>query len=502
MNYYLILDVGTTNIKSYAYTEDGKLLQSFQKKSKPKYPHPGWVEQDPGFIVDTINKMLDEIIEKNGRPLGVSLTNQRSTTIVWDKQSGEPLYDMITWQDTRTMDIIKRLSKKFIFRFGKKFGKTTKALSKIIPQIKQTRKGAYIVTLSNIGFGTAHSSMHLRWMIENVPEVKKAIDQKNACFGNLDSWVAYNLTGRHVTDYTNASATGLFDPFYVKWSENILEIVDIPHHVLPDFVNNDGEIGTIKKYDVPFLTMIADQQASMYMAGVTPGDVSVTSGTGAFINLNVGKKPVPGDTGIYPMVALSTEKQKLFMLEGAVNSMGSAVDWLKDMGFIENYGQIKEAFDNSKKDNILFIPSLSGLNSPYLRPDIKSSIYNITRDNSKQDFVKALIRGIAMRTSEVIDALEKVSDIKAQKVIADGGVAQNDEYLQLMADLSNKNIYRPKNLNGSAYGAFMLSKKIHQKQDIIKTWKPPEIEQSFKPKQKHEEFKKQWKQRINSLLKQ
>jgi glycerol kinase len=500
MKYFLILDVGTTNIKAHAYSEKGKLLESMEEKSKPIYPKPGWVEQQPDFIVDTINKFLDKTIEKNGKPLGVSLTNQRSTTIIWDKKTGKPLYNMITWQDTRTIKQIKKLSEKSIIKFGKILGKTTKTVSKIIPPIKKTKKGAYLITLANIGFGTAHSSMHLKWMMENIPEVKKAIDNKNACFGNLDSWVAYNLTGKHVTDYTNASATGLFDPFYAKWSENILKILEIPMHILPKFVDNDTKIGTIKKHNIPFLTMIADQQASMYMTGVKPGDVSITSGTGAFINLNVGTQPTPGDTGIYPMIALSTKKQKLYMLEGAVNALGSAIDWLLDIGFIKNYGEIDEAFKQKQETNILFIPALSGLNSPFLRPDIKAQIHNITKDNNKQDFTRAMIQGISMRITEVIKALEYVSNTRVEKIIADGGASQTDPYLQLTADLSNKTIHRPKNLNGSAYGTFMLSKAIYDKTDIIDSWKTPEIEKTFKPKDKHEKFQKQWIKQITKTL--
>mgnify|MGYP006285062325 CR=1 FL=1 len=501
MKYYLILDVGTTNIKAHAYSDKGKLLQSLEKKSKPKYPEPGWVEQEPDFIVDTIKKLIDKVIDKNGKPLGISLTNQRSTTIIWDKKTGEPLYNMITWQDTRTIDLIQNLSKNFLVRFGNKLGKTTKAFSKIIPQLKKTKKGAYLITLANIGFGTAHSSMHLRWMIENVSEVKKAIKNKNACFGNIDSWVAYNLTGKHVTDYTNASATGMFDPFYAKWSENILKIVEIPTHILPSFVNNDTKIGTIKKHNVPFLTLIADQQASMYMAGVKPGNVSVTSGTGAFINLNVGNNPSPGDTGIYPMIALSTKKQKLFMLEGAVNSLGSAIDWLIEVGFVKNYKEISKAFENSKKDtNILFMPALSGLNSPYLRPDIKAQIKNITVDSNREDFTKALIKGISMRITGVVNALEKVSNTKVGTITADGGASQLDSYLQLISDLSEKTIIRPKNLNGSAYGTFMLSKAIKEKKDVIAAWNNPKIEKTFKPEKKHDKFKIDWEKNMERLL--
>jgi glycerol kinase len=501
LKYFLILDVGTTNIKAHAFTNDGKLVESFEQKSKPIYPEPGWIEQEPMFIINTIHKLIEKTIAKLGKPLGFALTNQRSTTILWDKKSGEPLYNMITWQDTRTIDIIENLSKKFILKFGRGLGKTTKKLSRLIPSIKNTKKGAYIITLANIGFGTAHSSMHIRWMMENVEDIKKTINMKQAAFGNIDSWISWNLIGKHVTDLTNASATGIFDPFYTKWSKNVLKIVEIPQEIMPGFITNDTQIGMAKDYNIPYLTQIADQQASLYMAGIKKGELSITNGTGAFIDMNVGETPAPGDIGIYPLVALSTKNKTIFLLEGAVNATGSAIDWLIDIGIIKNYSEITKAFkDSPEETNITFIPPLSGLNSPYLRPDIKAAIFDITRDTSKNDFVKSLIQGIAMRCSEVVFALEKVSNINVKKVIADGGASQNDEYLQLISDFSEKQVLRPKNLNGTAYGTFMLAKSIYEKKDIIKSWIPPKVEKTFKPIKKHEKFKDQWNIYIKNLL--
>jgi glycerol kinase len=189
-------------------------------------------------------------------------------------------------------------------------------------------------------------------------------------------------------------------------------------------------------------------------------------------------------------------------LEGAVNAIGSAIDWLIDVGFINDYSEISKAFGESPDDsNLTFIPPLSGLNSPYLRPDIKAAIFEITRDTSKNDFVKSLIQGIAMRCSEVIYSLEKVSDINVKKIIADGGVSQNNEFLQQISDFSEKQVLRPKNLNGTTYGTFMLAKSVYEKKDVIKSWSPPIIERTFKPIKKHQKFEEQWKIHINNLLK-
>lgn len=501
MSYYLILDVGTTNIKAYAFLSDGKLIDEVEQKTKTKYLRPGWIEQDPLYIIQTIHKLISKIEGKHGKSYGIGLTNQRSSSIIWDKKTGEPLYNMITWQDTRTIELTEQLSKKFIIKFGKSLGKTVKSISALIPSIKRTRKGAYLVTLAYIGFGTAHSSMHIRWMLDNISEIRKGIESKDAIFGNIDSWVTWNLTGKHVTDYTNASSTGLFDPFYAKWSKNISKIVEIPPYMLPEIITNDIQIGIVKDYDIPLLTQIADQHASLYMAGIKKGSLSITNGTGAFIDINTGTQACPGYIGIYPMVALSTKDKILYQLEGAVNSLGSAIDWLISIGFIKDYKEISDAFIKTNKEtSTIFIPPFSGLNSPYLRPDIKAAIFNITLDSDKSDFIKSLITGIAMRSSEVILSLEKVSNIPVDKVISDGGASKNDEYMQLLADLSGKQILRPKNLNGSAFGTFMLSRLIYQKKDIIKSWSPPEVDRAFKPEKDHTKFKLEWNKRMEELL--
>lgn len=501
MDYILVLDVGTTNIKALSFSMDGEILERIEERTKPIYPKPGWAEQDPMSIIETVYDLIDETEEKLGKPVGIALTNQRSTTTVWDKDTGEPLYNMITWQDTRTEELAKKYSSKFKIKFAKTLGKIVKTFSKVMPFLKKSRRGAYLITLAHFDFGTVQSSMHLRWMMDNVEEVKNAINSGKALFGTIDSWVAWNLTGKHVTDYTNASATGLFDPAFLKWSDNILEIVDIPKSILPDFVNNDEKIGTVQDYDVPLLSMIADQQASLYMSGITRGDVNITNGTGSFVDFNVGENICPGDIGIYPLIALGTENKTLYLLEGTVNTLGTAIDWLIDIGFMEDYSDISKAFEKTSEEcKLTFIPALSGLSSPYIRPDIKGTIFEITRDTSKEDFIQSLIMGLAMRCSEVIKTIEKTSGINAEKIIAEGGASQSDELLQATADLSERKISRPHFLNGSAYGAYLLAKSVHKNENPIETWSPPEIEENFEPRKEcHEKFKETWSEIVESL---
>lgn len=498
MGYFLVLDVGTTNVKALAFSQ-GKLIANFEERPVPKYPHPGWVEEDPKELMKIVYRLLDKVEEKLGKPLGVGLTNQRSTTVLWDKNTGEPLYNMITWQDTRTEELIEEFSSKFIVRFGNTLGKTLNIFSKPLPFIRETRRGAYIITLAHIEFGTTHSSMHLRWLMENVPEAKSAIEKGTAIFGTVDSWVSWSLTGKHVTDYTNASATGLFDPFYLKWSDNITKIVEIPKNILPMVISNDSPIGVIKDYNVPLLTVIADQQASLYTAGISKGATKMTNGTGTFIDINVGEKPIPGARGLYPMVAISTREHTLYLLEGSVITSGSAIDWLMDIGLIKDYSEISTAFDKIKNE-IILVPALSGLGTPYIKPDVKGAVFNITRGTTKADLVRGMVDGIALRSAEVIEYIERNSKIKIEKIMADGGLSNSDYFLQSVADFSSKEILRPKYLNASAYGAYRLSEDVFYGKDIITAWKPIQIEKVFQPVNNRSEFKRMWKKRVKKLI--
>ena len=499
MSYYLILDVGTTNLKAYAFSESGEKLKVLSRRTSPVYPRHGWAELEPLELIEGVRKLIDDMLSELGKPEGVGITNQRSSTVIWDRE-GNPLYRMITWQDTRTEELVEELSSKFIVRFGRILGKTFQLASRLIPKIAETKRGAYIISLAHVGFGTSHSSLQIRWLIDNIPEVKKAVETGDAFFGTLDTWIVWNLTGRHVTDYTNASATGLFDPFYMKWSDNIAHIVGIPRKILPEIISNDTPAGELKNYDVPLLTVIADQQASLYRAGVQEGSMKMTHGTGTFIDINVGEKPKPAAPAVYPMVALKTKRKTLYLLEGMINASGSAVDWLISTGLMKDYSELGRAFEKEKGSDLIFIPTFAGLSTPYNHPEFKGALMNISLGAGREDIIRALIMGLAMRCSEVISALENASGLRVEGVMADGGLSQSNEFLQIIADLSGKRIIKPAELNGSACGTFMLAKAVNEKKDPVAAWRKPEIERVFEPSENHEMFKRRWKETLKKLF--
>ncbi|MCS7104977.1 MAG: FGGY family carbohydrate kinase [Thermofilaceae archaeon] len=480
MNPYFVLDVGTTNVKVHVYSQ-GKLLDSLEEKMSVRHPQPGWAEQDPEEVVKVVYRLLDTVEAKYGKPAGVGLTNQRGSTVVWYKESGEPLCNLITWQDTRTRDLVEEYSSKTIIKLGRAVGLATNVVSKFFKALKKSRAGAYLMTLAYAAFGTTHSSMHLRWIMDNVEGAKTALNKGEALFGTIDSWIAWNLCGRHITDYTNASATGIFNPFKLRWSETVIKLLEIPRVALPKFVSNDEPIGLLKHLDAPLLSMIADQQASLYVACARAGGAKITCSTGAFIDVNVGDRPLPGSKGIYPMIALATKNNVTFLLEGFLTSAGCVVEWLMELGLVDSYSELAECLTKGR-EGVIFIPALNGLGTPFARPDATAAFLNLTSATRKEDIVRGALEGVAAMSAKAIEHLEKTSEIRIKSLIADGGLARCDPFLQMIADFSGKPVARTEHVNNSAYGAYLLCECVARGVDPLNAWQPPKVEKIFEPR--------------------
>ncbi|MEM1509104.1 MAG: FGGY family carbohydrate kinase [Thermofilaceae archaeon] len=459
MSYYLILDVGTRSAKAYAYSQ-GKLLGSIEEKMYVNCPQPGWMELDPMDVMRAVYRLLAEMESKYGKPVGVGVTSHRGSTVVWYKDAGEPLYNIITWQDMRVTELLKEFSPKGATKLGRLTETATSVLSM---------------------FGVASPFMHLRWIMENVEGARTALEKGGAAFGTVDSWVAWNLTGEHVTDCTNASATGIFDFYSMKWSDTAIKLIGIPPNSLPHVVTNDVSIGYVKELDAPLLTIIADQQASLYAAGVHKGAVKLTCGTWAFVDVNMGEKPPSKGRGVYPMIALSTKERTLYMLEGVVTSAGSVVEWLMDIGVLRDYSEITEALTKGR-DNVLFIPALNGLGTPFLKPEAMAAILNLSSTTRREDLIRAALEGVAVMCAAALTHLGRTSKITIKQVVVDGGLANCDLFLQLIADYSGRKVIKTEQVNNSALGAYMLCENINIHLDPIRNWKNPAVGRLFEPR--------------------
>jgi len=484
MSYYLILDLGTTTIKAFAFDENGEILKERKRTAKVISPEPGWVEEDPVKYWETTRSLIDEIVNELGTPVAIGITNQRTTTIVWDKTTGEPLYNMITWQDTRAGEIAEEYSRKSVLKIARFMGKFVGSFAKLVPSLKRKKSIIRALTLANFKFGANQSIMHVRWLLDNNDDVKKAVRENKAAFGTVDSWIVWNMTKQHVTDYTNASATGLFDPFNLEWSNTLLKIVNIPTSILPqvkDSMADFGEVTFLK--GVHITAVIADQQASLFSAGGTNiGTMKITNGTGSFIDINVGSTPVPGLLGTYPMIALKWKDEVYYLLEGIVQASGSVIDWLVEIGLAKSPEEVSEIASKTRDSaGVIFVPTICGLGTPFWNARVRGIIYGIMRATTKNHLIRAAIEGIAARCAEVILLVEEIAGIKVDKIIADGNVSRCDALLQFLANFTGKKIIRPRNLEGTARGAFLLARGGAKGLSLKDAWIPPTIEKQFDP---------------------
>lgn len=484
-SYYLVVDAGTTAIKVFAYSDSGEIVKQVQRRVLLLFPQPGWVEQDPVKYWEQVADCVEAVCSELGKPLAVGVTNQRATTVVWDRDSGNPLYNMITWQDARSADVAEQLSRESLIRLGKLTGRAVELLAKLLPQLGRSRAGKFMISLAHFKFGSNQPAVHLRWLIDNVPEVSQAIESGKAAFGTLDSWLAWNLVRKHVTDYTNASATGMFDPFSLRWSERILKILGVPGRILPQLVDNAGVIGYAETaLGAPLAAMIADQQASLFSAGGTRAySAKMTNGTGTFVDVNVGGDPKPALEGTYPMVALKVGSLVRYLVEGIEPATGSAVDWLVEVGLVEAPAEADELAGKAESAfGVTFIPSLTGLGTPYWVNEALGCIFGLSRGVKREHLVRALLEGLAFRLAEVIQAVEKVAGVAVKLLVADGNASRLNALLQLTADLSGKRIARAKNLEGSSRGAFLLAKSSVKGLSVEGAWEEPEIDRVFEPR--------------------
>ncbi len=484
MSYYLILDIGTTIVKAFAYSPDGNILKRIERRAPILFPEPGYVEQDPEKLWEMVQDVSLEIFNEFGKPLAVGITNQRASTIVWDKRSGEPLYNMITWQDMRAADIAREYNRKASLRLARGIGK----LVSLFIKRSKSKRLVYLLTLADFKFGPNQPIIHLRWLFDNIEDIYKKAAKGELAFGTIDSWIVWKMTGKHVTDYTNASATGIFDPFFMKWSDRLTKMLGIPKSILPELIDNMGFLGEVRFLDnAPLTAVIADQQASLFSAGgLKEGTVKMTNGTGTFIDINVGSIPQPARFGTYPLVALKVGEVVRYLLEGIVQSTGSAVEWLVSIGIIKNPEEASSLAYESESEDIIFIPSLAGLGTPYWDPEAKGLIYGITRGSKREDIVKGLLDGIAVRCAQVINILEDATGISIEEIIADGNASRNDYMLQAIADFSGKKILRVRNLEGTSRGTFLLTKGGLEKHDIRHVHRQPVIDKVFTPQKKRQ----------------
>ena len=444
MRYILALDQGTTSSRAVAFDETGRMVGSHGIEFPQHYPHPGWVEHDPKDILDSQIRSLKLTVELCGIDPGdiaaVGITNQRETTLLWDRRTGEPVCNAIVWQCRRTAPIVERLKKDGL--------------------------GSVITNRTGLIPDAYFSGTKLEWMLENIPGTRERAEKGELCFGTVDSYLTFMLTGkkRHVTDMTNASRTMLFNIFEKKWDEELLRMMDIPENLLPQVVDSSCVVGLLDKSilgrEIPVAALAGDQHAALFGQGCfTPGLCKNTYGTGCFVLMNTGKTPVRSPSGLLTTVAWSLDGKTTYALEGSVFVAGAVVQWLRDeMGLIHSAAETGP-IAASVPDNagVYFVPAFTGLGAPHWDMYSRGTIVGLTRGSGRAHIVRAALEAIAYQSADVVQAMQNDSGISMPVMRVDGGASANNFLMQFQSDILGADVVRPAIIESTALGAAMLA---------------------------------------------
>ncbi len=489
--YVLALDQGTTSSRCILFDKKGKICSMAQREFEQIYPYPGWVEHNPMEIWSSQLAVAIEAMAMVGaKPediSGIGITNQRETTIVWDKETGAPVYNAIVWQCRRTADMIDEMT-------AAGLGESVKEKTGLVPD-------AYF------------SASKIAWILENVEGAREKAEEGRLLFGTVDTWLIWNLTkgAVHVTDYTNASRTMLFDIHHLCWDKEILEYFRIPENMLPDVKPSSYIYGytdtSVLGGEIPIAGAAGDQQAALFgQCCFEPGEVKNTYGTGCFLLMNTGEKAITSKSGLLTTIAAGTEEHVEYALEGSVFVAGAAIQWLRDgLRMMKSAPQSEEyAIAVEETGGVYVVPAFAGLGAPYWNPYARGTIVGLTRGCTKEHFIRATLESIAYQTVDVLEAMEKDSGIDLKSLKVDGGASANDFLMQFEADILNTEVRRPECIEttalGAAYLAGLATGYFKNKEEIRENWL---LGKSFVPHMVNEERKallRGWKKAVKCAL--
>lgn len=489
-NYILAIDQGTTSSRVVIFDDNGQIISYQGSEFKQYFPKPGYVLHDALEIWESVVYCMDKALSKANLKLkdisAIGITNQRETTVVWDKTTSKPVSKAIVWQSSQTKDICDKL---ILDGYQEKFKAKTGLL--INPYFSGTK---------------------IKWILDNVPSAKHLSSENKLAFGTIDTWLIWKLTNgnSHITDYSNASRTLIYNIHELKWDKDLLNILDIPKNMLPNVVDSSG-IAAYTDMDtfgakVPISGIAGDQQAALFgQTCFEPGDLKNTYGTGCFLLMNTGNEPKKSENGLLTTIAWGLNGKIEYALEGSIFVAGSAIQWLRDGLEIISSAQETETMARKTKSNlgVYFVPAFVGLGTPYWEEDARGSFFGLTRGVTKNHIVRSALEAICYQTKDVVELMQKEAQIKVCNLKVDGGASQNDFLLEFQSDILNCNIYRPSISETTALGACYLAGigvGIWTKPEIIKKWM---IDKRFTPTmsdQKRKELYHNWKRALRACV--
>jgi glycerol kinase len=482
--YIIAIDQGTTSSRTVLFNDRAAIENISQMETRQIYPENGWVEQDPEEIYKTQIKTLKDVISDKGisvdKLAAIGITNQRETTIVWNKKTGKPVYNAIVWQDLRTSDYCKRLQKE--------------------GHEKMVKEKTGLVIDSYF------SATKIKWILDHVKEARDLAQKGELLFGTVDTWILWNMTKGevHATDYSNASRTMIFNINTLQWDEELLELFDIPLAMLPEVKESGTHFGDYE-FDgkkIPVTGIAGDQQAALFgQACFKKGETKNTYGTGCFLLMNTGKKPQFSDNGMLTTIAWGLNGKVYYALEGSVFIGGAAVQWLRDGLKIIETAEETEQNALEVKDNyaVIVVPAFSGLGAPYWDMDARGAIYGITRGTTTKHLIKATLESIAYQSMDLINAMQEDSKIKLRSLKVDGGASANNYLMQFQADILNKTVEKADIIESTALGAAYLAglgAGLWNKEDILSHRKIDKVFQPEMEQEKRNTLIKKWHKAI------
>ena len=490
MDTYISIDQGTTSSRAILFGEDGSILKTCQMEFEQIYPKPGWVEHNPEEIWETTKSVLKDLyhsdISKKHKIRGIGITNQRETTILWDKKSGKPIYNAIVWQDRRTSDFCKSLVKQ---------------------GLEET-----VINKSGLVIDPYFSATKIKWILDNVHGARSKAENNEICFGTVDSFLLWKLTGGkvHATDATNASRTSLYNIESLEWDNELLKIFDVPKSLMPVVMDSNSHFGDISKdiinVELPILSILGDQQAAAVgQACFKPGSIKSTYGTGCFVIINSGKKIIKSNSRLLGTICYKINGEATYALEGSIFIAGAVVQWLRDsLKIIETASQTEDIIEKMQSNSgVYLVPAFTGLGCPYWDPDARGAIYGITRDTGKNEITRAAIESVAYQTRDLFKAMSE-DGISPKMLRVDGGMTDNDWLMQFLSNILDISVEVPKITETTALGVAMMAAltdgKYSTLEELSNLWSSNKSYIPKKDKSETDNLLKNWDYYVNKTL--
>ena len=488
--YIMAIDQGTTSSRAIIFNKKGEQVSSSQKEFTQIFPQAGWVEHNANEIWNSVQSVIAEVFIESGiKPNqieAIGITNQRETTVVWDKNTGLPIYNAIVWQSRQTAPLAEELKNQgYLETFHQKTGLVIDAY---------------------------FSATKVRWILDHVEGAQECAEKGELLFGTIDTWLVWKLTdgAAHVTDYSNAARTMLYNIKELKWDDEILDILNIPKAMLPEVQSNSEIYGKTAPFhfyggQVPIAGMAGDQQAALFgQLAFEPGMVKNTYGTGSFIIMNTGEEMQLSENNLLTTIGYGINGKVYYALEGSIFIAGSAIQWLRDgLRMIDNSPESEVyALKSQNQDEIYVVPAFTGLGAPYWNQEARGSVFGLTRGTTKEDFIKATLQSIAYQVRDIIDTMQVDAKTPIPVLKVDGGAAKNDYLMQFQADILGISIARAKNLETTALGAaFLAGLTVSYWKDLEELKSLHGVAQIFEPKMdeaRKEELYKGWKKAVKA----